>query len=301
MPPRTVGVISSGRRDRESDEIGTARGRSVRRPHLTSMKKLVHPVDVAEYRKSDGVSQSSLKWMEWSPAHFLYHATHPTEPTPAMNLGTLIDALLFKQPLKFAVSPFDEFRTKEAKEWRANVESGGGIVFTAERFQHAKNLVEAVNNRSVCREILEDGRAQVGMWAELPTSDPDIPPIQCRGLADWLSNTHACVADFKSTEDASPEAFGKHLIGMGYDMQAAMYLDLLAANGEDRLDWIWIVGEVNPPHEVAVYKAPENLIQRGRAKYQRYLGLLGRSLASGEWPGYPDEIQLALCPEWALR
>lgn len=265
------------------------------------MKKLVHPVDVQEYRASDGVSQSQLQWFDQTPAHFWYHLTHPTEPTPAMQLGTLVDALLFEQPLKYAVSPFPDFRTKDAKAWRDGVESGGGIVFTSERYEHAKALVDAVKARSTCRELLTDGRAQVAMWAELETSDPAYPPIQCKGLADFLCSGVAAVVDFKSTENASPETFGRHLINMGYDLQAAFYLDLLAANGEAGLDWIWIVGEVDPPHEVAVYKAPEALIARGRAKYRRYLALLSKCLATGEWPGYPDEVQLAICPEWALR
>lgn len=265
------------------------------------MKKLVHPIHVPDYRTADGVSQSQLKWFDFSPAHFYYHLTHPTEPTPAMNLGTLVDALLFKQPLKFAVSPYDEFRTKEAKEWRANAEAGGGLVFTAERHQHAQNLVDSVMRRSVCQELLTDGRAQVAMWAELESADPAFPAIQCKGLADFLCNGVAAVVDFKSTTNASPDAFGRHLIDLGYDVQAAFYLDLLAANGEEGLDWIWIVGEVDPPHEVAIYRAPESLVARGRSKYRRYLAMLSQCLASGEWPGYPDLIQTANCPEWALR
>lgn len=266
------------------------------------MNAIIHPIEEHVYRASDGVSQSALKWMEQTPAHFYYAITHPTEPTPAMELGTLVDHLVFGTALRWALSPYDEFRNKESKEWRDAQRDARVMIVTQARLELANAMVESIRRRPVVQGFLQDGgQAQVAAYAMLQPSDESLQPMQCKGLIDYLPKSTFSVVDLKTTTDASPDAFSRHALSLGYDVQAAIYLDLLAANGQEGLDWYWIVVESAPPHEVATYQAPPDLIARGRARYRHYLSRLARCIETDSWPGYPDQIQMMPVPNWALK
>jgi hypothetical protein len=265
------------------------------------MNSIIHPIEDADYRGRDGVSQSALKEMSRSPAHFYHLITHPKETTPAMEFGSLVDHLLFGSGYRWVESPYDDFRGKDARAWKDSMEASRTTVFKPSRVAEARALVESVQRRASTATLLTCGRPQVAVFADLESSDPDLGAIQCKGLIDFHCDALAAVVDFKTTTDASPGEFSRTIINFGYDVQAAFYLDLLAANGEADNEWFWIVAESEPPFEVAFYKAPTALIERGRAKYRHYLASLLRCLKTDSWPGYPDEIQTAYVPEWALK
>lgn len=265
------------------------------------MNQIIHPIEEPDYRGRDGVSQSALKEMSRSPAHFYHLITHPKETTPAMEFGSLVDHLVFGTAFRWVESPYDDFRGKEAKAWRDSMEASGTVVFKPDKVAEARALVASIQRRQSTATLLTCGRPQVAVFADLETADPDQPRIQCKGLLDFHCDALAAVVDLKTTTDASPGEFSRTIINFGYDVQAAFYLDLLAANGEMYNEWFWIVAESEPPHEVAFYKAPAALIERGRAKYRHYLKTLTTCLQTDSWPGYPDEIQLAYVPEWALK
>jgi hypothetical protein len=265
------------------------------------MNQIIHPIQDADYRSRDGVSQSALKEFGRSQAHFYHRITHPKEATPAMRFGSLVDHLLFGSQFRWVESPYDDFRGKEAKAWRETMEAAHTAVFKPDDVAGARALIASVQRRATTKLLLGSGRAQVAVFADLPTSDPDQPALQCKGLPDFISADVEAVIDFKTTTDASPVEFSRTIINFGYDVQAAFYLDLLEANGEGGNEWYWIVAESEPPFEVAFYKAPASLIERGRAKYRFYLSTLSRCLQTGTWPGYPDEIQTAIVPDWALK
>ena len=173
-----------------------------------------HPISFSEYRNLPGIANSLLKLIDRSPAHLRHAADTPRVATPAMLKGSLTDHLLFGTELAYVVSPFDEFRSKEAKEWREQQREAGIAIFTSDVMNEVRAMVEAVQAHPAAQEILRAGRSQVALTSE-------IAGVNCKGLLDWVPDEIASIADLKTTEDASPEAFARHIVNMGYDAQAA--------------------------------------------------------------------------------
>ena len=270
------------------------------------MNNIDYDANPQEYRAKPGVTQSQLKHLSRSPAHFKYACEHPITPTPAMEFGTLVDHLFFGTPFKWVESAFDDFRSKEAKAWREDQERTGTTVFKPATIAEARAVIDSLMRRNAVKELLQAGSAQVAMYA-------DMEGVHCKGLPDWICSDQALIVDLKTTGKQAAAVFSvgdidytdgadfaRTIINLGYDVQAAFYLDMFKViTGED-MDWRWIVAEVEPPYEVAVWAATPQIIERGRRIYKQRLATYRACLEAGEWPGYPDKCQFVQLPAWAL-
>ena len=88
--------------------------------------------------------------LERSPAHAWAH--HPKggaqirESTPEMDAGTMIDSLLLGGDQPFVESPFDDYRKKEAREWRDGAVKDGLLPVKKDdllRFKVAAERIQA--------------------------------------------------------------------------------------------------------------------------------------------------------------
>lgn len=251
-----------------------------------------HPISFLDYKALPGVSNSSLKHIDRSPAHYRQAIATKVKPTPAMLKGSLTDHLLFGTEFAYDVSPYDDFRSRAAQDWKATREAAGIAIFKDADVEDTRAMVAQIKAHPGAAELLDIGRCQIGITG-------NIHGVHCKGLVDWVSDAFACLTDLKTTEDAGYEAFQRHIVNMGYDAQAALYLDLWKdATGED-IAWVWIVAEVEPPYATAVYVAGEDILARGREVNKRRLDRYAKSLADQSWPAYPNEVQPIVLPPWA--
>jgi hypothetical protein len=81
-------------------------------------------------------------------------------------------------------------------------------------------------------------------------------------------------------------------------LQWAFYHDgYIAIRGEEP-KVVEIVVESEPPHAVAVYSIPQDIIAQGRDEYERLLNQLRECEATGHFPG-PHEVEEPLTlPNW---
>lgn len=255
-----------------------------------------HPISFAEYKRLPGMSNSTSKHFDQSAKHAWNAMMFPQERTDAMLLGNLTDHLLFGTEFAYAVSPFDEFRSKEAKQWKEDQQSSGKEVFKSPTVDAVRTMAHRIKTHPAAAEILKTGRAQVGMDWEF---EHDGQKMTVKGLADWVSDEVMCLADLKTTTDASEAEFKKHIVNMGYDAQAALYHDLWQWNTGESIAWAWIVCESEPPHETAVYIADEEILDRGRKVYRARLSKYAEVLKTGVWAGYPEAATVIDLPAWA--
>lgn len=253
---------------------------------------LHHPISFPDYKALPGVSNSTLKHIDRSPAHYRQAIATKVKPTPAMLKGSLTDHLLFGTEFAYEVSPYDDFRSGAAKDWKATREAAGIAIFKDADIEDARAMVAQIKAHPGAAEILDTGRCQVGLTG-------DIHGVHCKGLVDWISDAFACLTDLKTTEDASYPAFQKHIVNMGYDAQAALYVDLWKQTTGEDVAWVWIVNEAEPPYATAVYVAGEDILTRGREVNQRRLERYAQALREKAWPAYPDQIQPMTLPAWA--
>jgi len=80
-------------------------------------------------------------------------------------------------------------------------------------------------------------------------------------------NTGNYVIDYKTTNDAATrENFIRDMYKYGYDHQAAFYCDVTGTNR-----FIFIVQEKSFPYSIMIAELSDDVLEKGRAKYQRNL------------------------------
>jgi len=265
------------------------------------MKRTGQIVDCSdtEYRAINAANYSVLKHAQRSAAHML-HAMTPKDPTPAMLLGSLVDALLFAPEqiaLRFVEAPDMDRRTKSGREqWDTfNLSIAEGCrVIDADTWEKAHRMVDAIRRNRTARALLNGHRYQIPMvWTDADTG------VRCKALADSVL-PGLTITDLKTTTCADAREFARNAASLAYHMQSAFYCDgWRECTGED-LPYTFIVVESAEPHAVAVYRLEDAAIDAGRIRYKSALQLFADCTRSGHWPGYADELQTLELPRWAL-
>lgn len=258
--------------------------------------KLVHPIDVNTYRSHPAINVSSLKAFARSPAHALVGFEEEQESTDAMNLGSMLDHKILGTPYLWTTSPFDDYRTKDARAWRDDQEARGVTVFKQEQLETVTKMVEAVRKHPVAGRLLaEPGRAQVGMFGEFESCDR-------KGLIDWLPSTMPVIVDLKKTRDASRHGFRRQIGQLRYDVQAAYYRDLYRdITGETRA-FQWVCVEDQAPYAVAVYQLGTESLDKASATWQSWIRQWITCEDTDSWPGYNgDSTEIIQSPNYILK
>jgi exodeoxyribonuclease VIII len=231
--------------------------------------------------------------MRKSPLHY-WHLIHdtPKEDTTAMKFGRAIHAYLL-DPVEFsaryAVAPECDRRTKEGKAiWAELMESGKEVISAADMEAIQRMEVEF---EPVRKKWLTDVQTELPLvWTD------DATGVECKGRLDALSSEW--IIDYKTTTDASTNAFTREAIRYGYDLQAAMYMDAARANGYNPKGFIFIAQEKSAPYLINVIRAGDAFLDRGRWIMMDLLQKYKECRDSDTWPGY-GENELIL-PEWGV-
>ena len=122
----------------------------------------------------------------------------------------------------------------------------------------------------------------------------------CRCRPDWMITDHAVIISFKTAANAEPEAFGRQIISLGYDVQAAFEVRAVEMLTGKVPAYVWLVAEVDPPYACSLIGLSPTMAELGRQKYDRAVKLWAACLASDTWPGYPERIAYVEPPAWAM-
>ena len=254
----------------------------------------------ADYLAADAMSNSGLKRMRRSPAHFKAGDDPNAEQKASLRRWSLLHTLVLEpQTLgaRYRVKPEGmNFATKDGKAWRDETPAGVEIVTTAELTVATR---QAANLRAVpeVSALLGQGDAEVSFfWVD------DITGELCKARADWVHRTPSGVIllDLKTSEDASPAGFAKACARYGYHMQAAWYSDgWKAATGDDVLGFVFGAVESAWPNVAEAYMLDDEAIDKGRAECRRLLNLHAQCKAANHWPAYAETITPLSLPAWA--
>lgn len=262
-----------------------------------------------QYHSHSAVGHSGLVRIMRSPAHYQQYVSNPPSPTPAMQFGSAFHAALLEPELfgqNFIVAPKFDRRTKEGKAaaeaWEA--ENAGKTTLVDDQMTAIEQMVVSVRSHQGAAKLLANGMAEMsGFW-----TDPDTG-IECKCRPDWLAVMEdnpgriAAIVDVKTCRDASADGFSRAIATFGYDVQAAFYQDGLKALTGRSIPFYFIAVETEPPFAVAAYKASDEMIEVGRAKYRAALQLLKWCRENESWPGYQPggEIETINLPRWAAN
>lgn len=227
---------------------------------------------------------------------------HPRvfSPTPAMQWGSLVDCLTTTPDLvdsEVRVSPFPDFRTKAAKEWRDKEVDSGKIVISLPHFEEAQKAAEMLlkTNRQSA-EIFAESFKQVIIGAKINS-------LMFKGLVDLAPAGKDYLVDLKTTgTDFTLSGFSKSVANFGYHVQAGLYLTLWNnTHPDDRRERFKIIWQHSqPPYEVCVTELHSDDINQGLKTALRLLGKLKHAAQEDHWPMLAEnEHPLITRPVWA--
>jgi hypothetical protein len=260
-------------------------------------------VTETEYRAAPGVNWSTLKYLETSPLEYRYRLENPTEPTPAMLLGTATHVAVL-EPERFATEyvrrpDFGDGRTKAAKEakaaWLASLPPGAEHL-SAEDYDACMAMRDAVHSHPAARALLAEGRPEVSAFWRDPATD-----IECKMRQDWIRPDGSMVS-LKTARDVTPKGFGRDAANRLYHGQEAFYsIGWAVAQGiRERLPTTFVAVQNAAPYDVGVYEIPEEVMAEGEALCARLLETLYDCQMRGEWPGSCPGVGALDFPRWAL-
>lgn len=265
--------------------------------------------------KSFVMSRSQLVEFAKNPEKWLAGALVEDDSTKQMDFGSALDCLL-TMPDSFeatfavcpAVYPCEPTKKdpRAEKPWNKNANycddwelkqiDAGKTVLSANMLSEVKIAFAAIQSKHAIRTMFECSAKQVLMTADWQDDDSGliVPFSALVDLVPHLSSTTwgKSLADLKTARNGNPATWPRTVDDSGYDVQAALYLDIYcAATGEDRTDFVHIIQENTFPFHV-VTPPPllsSEFLDWGRSKYKSALRLYCQCLSTGVWPSYEQQ------------
>lgn len=220
------------------------------------------------YHKRPEWSYSSMKKIIDSGIDYAVEAKNGGLGYPSsafIDIGQLVHMTVLGGEDTFAISPYPDFRTKEAREWRdAQIEAGKNII-TEEQFKAVSRIVENIEKHPLSDKLLlgKGWKHEVEMYAKTAEG------VDLRGKADSikLTKTSLDITDLKTT--AQFDKFKKTASWNHYDLQSSVYT--LIASTSKKIAWelcnyYFCVAETVAPYRVQYYHASAEFVEAGERK-----------------------------------
>jgi hypothetical protein len=249
----------------------------------------------ASPQKLDGPVSKSLLW-DFNESPYKWRHSAGRESTRAMDLGTLIHSAILEPNIPLedvaAISPFNDFRTKAAQEWKADQREMGKMIATDEDIRAASGC-ELVFSEDYAQRFAGGYKTEVAVFGIIGAT-------QIKGMIDLVPDNLDVLVDLKTTARiGSLFDIARTIISRGYHWQAALYLDLWnAATGEKRTRFVICFIEVTEPYESAWVEVSPELIEAGRAGYMNALAKWQSCVAVNAWPRQHEGITLIEKPAY---
>lgn len=245
-----------------------------------------------------------------SPKHVWAHSPLnpdriPFNVTDAMVRGSAAHHLIggegqFFQ--HFAIRPerFRDWRTNDAKAWRAEQEAAGKAVLTPADAEAIRGMAAELAAHPLVQAGILNGYVERSLiwWDE--------------SLGLWLKSrpdnvipTATDFADLKVMSSVHPDMIAKKIEEFRLDMQAAMVRRACRfLLGQEMTSYLLVCVEATPPHCVEIVEMDPDDIERGDQDLEVALRMFRRCLDTGHWPGpggdRVDGYRIHR-PEWGLR
>jgi len=254
--------------------------------------------DTIETVKGKAISKSLICDFIKDPS--AWKNSPPKVQTEAMKGGSLLDCLLttpHEFDERYAVSIYEEFRTKEAKSWRDEMEESGKTVVKIDQLDDVNAQLKAIRSKPEALALINGAQFQVAFRHDTAY------PFASKGLIDILPDDRETIVDLKRCEPSALESkrsLARYIFDWGYHIQAGAYCEGMAiASGIERTQFKFIFVSSKLPYRVAVVSLPFPAISYGADLYRNGAKRFAECLERNHWPSIWDgEIEIDL-PEYA--
>lgn len=227
-------------------------------------------------------------------AHPRLNPDHENDESQDFDFGTAAHSVLLENDDSCIVEiECDSYRTKVAQEARDAAREAGKVPLLAHQANKVRRMVEVARNaiqQTDLRDTFADGKPeQTLIWQD--------GGVWCRARVDWLNPARPW--DYKSTTDAEPSAFGRHIASMQYDFQLAFYQRGLRALGINA-QMCLLAQEKKEPFDITVHALAASKQDYVDALVTRAIGIWCECLQSGSWPGYDKRTHYQEITNWQM-
>jgi len=245
------------------------------------------------------MSRSDLVEFSACPAKWIL--TPQKDTTKAMAAGSVLDYLLlcgdenFRRDYAIAPVTFEDgdpwnWQRKESKAWKSS--RSNVTIVDNDDYLNALAAAYRLQDDPIIGKILDDSDYQVyvtadwvdeatGTWVKTKAMLDIVPRI--------LTAYDTFIFDLKRLSDASNARFDRQVYDNEWHIQAAFYTDIFnAATDHQRNSWGLIVSETAAPFQPARRYIDADFVDHGRTKYNEFMALYCKCLATDTWPGYDD-------------
>lgn len=247
-----------------------------------------------DYYASEGLSNSRMKLLEQSAAHYKHALENPRGQSVWENVvHTLI--LEPKRPAWWVAAPEGmKFNTSEGKAWKRDQTKP---VITHSEWTRACGCRDAVMGDPNARKCFTGGYAEVAVF-----HTDAVTGVQLRGKLDYVPPGR-CITDIKTCSDARWEEFSLQFRKQRYARQMALYLDMWNGQAERckypiKTDFVFVAVEDEPPHGVCLHhfstlipgtEMVDPTYALGCMQYKKLASYYADTVAQGRFPGYDTE------------
>lgn len=233
------------------------------------------------------------------PAKFAYH--HPAigqrpddrKETTALYMGSLVHRLALDKGDEYVISPYDEYRSNEAKAWRDETRAAGIIPVKQKDYDVAEQMAATVRAAIVKETQGHPYETEVVIawkrgdrWCRLMLD------VWCPALLLGLDAKTCMGADDLSIDRA---------FASGYGRQDAWYLEgievVTGNTGHAKFGFLFV--EKEAPWLDRFAESTEAMRHGSRLEIERAFRTFDACMSAGEWPGFARHRSLPT--SWQLR
>jgi len=256
-----------------------------------------------EYHSGPGLSKSGLDLIDKSIRHFIMRDEVRRE-TDAMVLGTAVHSAILEPhtwPGQYIRGPEDcDMRTKEWKAALQTAVSNSQTIMKPENYDKVENI--ATSALSIEDPLIDDIKNLNGM-AESSIFMRDGETgllVKCR--PDFLIPERRTILDVKTTKDASPDGFARSCGMFRYDVQDAMYTDIVEKMFGGQWDFVFLAVENVPPYNAGIYRLSKKDKENGRILYRRNMAKAAEYFGGySKVTAYSDKLETIQIPYYFRR
>lgn len=222
--------------------------------------------------------------------------------TAAQYRGRLVHRLSLDKGDDYAISPFDEYRSNDAKAWKADTEARGVMPVKRAAFEEAEAMAAIVRERIVeaCEGRPYQTEVVIAWQEKVELRDGTALLVWCRAMLDVWCPDLLLALDVKTCADACDDAIVRQFAN-GYATQDGWYLRglnrLTGETGRARFGFLFVESEA--PFLYRPVASTEAFRHGANMEIERALSVFGQCLNADDWPGYAD--LRVLPPSWLLQ
>jgi hypothetical protein len=259
---------------------------------ITSDEYHADPCDTPSL--SSGIAKLLLErppYWAWAAHPKLNPDYTPAEPKAAFDIGSAAHAILLENGNGIEVCAFDNWLTKDSKAKRDAAREAGRTPVLTKDYDRTQEMAR------IATDMLAAYGIDVATTQNESVMITKVDGVLCRTRPDIY--TVGRIIDYKTT-GVNLDVFNKQASKFGYDLQAAMYMRVAAELGE-KCDWLFLVQETAAPYPVQLFKPTMEFLEVGKRKFAQALEIWSECLITGDWPGYPADIQMLDAMPWDLN